>query len=426
MTFHDPSVWWLMSLALLPVIWWRWMSGGRRRGVRYSSVTILRGQGRSLRTRLRCLIPLLRTLAIALLIVCLARPQKGNEETRIFAEGIAVQMLVDLSGRLEALDFQIDGKRANRLEAIKKVSREFIQGTGGGGGDLPGRPDDLIGLVVFGTYADSLAPLTLDHDMALALLDRCETYGSVARQREMMELQREGRRLERSDPARARSLLAEAERLQGEGGTAIGDAIALGVERLQALRRDRRRVAPSGALGGGAGGGGGGEGEIKSNVMILLTDGAQTAGDLSPVEGARLAARYDIKVYTVGVGTPDQFLIPSVDQFGEVRYEAPGGRFGMASYANYRLDEATLQEVARLTGGRYFYAKDTGSLRSIYAEIDELEKTRTQERRYMQYKDLATETTVLGSVTVPPLLLIVLGLLALETLLRHTVLRSVP
>lgn len=407
MTFHYPSVWWLLAMAFLPVIWWRWMSRKHRPTVRYSSVAVLRRQGRSLRTRMRHLIPLLRTLAVALLIVCLARPRKGNEETRIFAEGIAIQMLVDLSGSMEALDFQIDGQRANRLQAIKKVSREFVQGTGD---DLTGRPDDLIGLIVFGTYADSLAPLTLDHDMALSLLDACETYGSVERQRKMMELQREARRVSRSDPAKSRLLMAELERVQGEGGTAIGDAIALGVERLQALRRDQRRLAER-------------DGEIKSNVMILLTDGAQTAGDLTPVEGARLAAQYDIKIYTIGVGTTDQFLLPTVNELGQVRYTAPRGRSGMASY---RLDEATLRRVAELTDGRYFYAKDTESLRSIYTEIDELEKTKTEERRYMQYKELATETTVLGSVTLPPLLLVVLGLLVLEILLRNTVLRGLP
>ena len=407
MTFHHPSIWWLLAMAFLPVIWWRWISRKRRPTIRYSSVAILGRLDRTLRTRMRHLIPILRTLALALLIICMARPRKGNEETRIFAEGIAIQMLVDLSGSMEALDFQIDGRRANRLQAVKKVLREFIQGTGD---HLAGRPDDLIGLIVFGTYADSLAPLTLDHDLALALLDECQTYNSIERQREMMELQREARRLLRSSPAQSASLMAELESMRDEGGTAIGDAIALGVERLQALRRDQRRLTER-------------NGEIRSRVMILLTDGSQTAGDLSPVDGARLAAQYDIKIYTIGVGTTDQFLLPTIDERGRVQYTASGGRSDMASY---RLDEATLREVAELTDGRYFYAKDTESLRSIYEEIDELEKTKTQERRFMQYTDLATATTVLGVVTLPPLLLGVLGLLVLEILLKNTVLRGLP
>ena len=204
--------------------------------------------------------------------------------------------------------------------------------------------------------------------------------------------------------------MAELESMQDERGTAIGDAIALGVERLQALRRDQRRLTER-------------NGEIRSRVMILLTDGSQTAGDLSPVDGARLAAQYDIKIYTIGVGTTDQFLLPTIDERGRVQYTASGGRSDMASY---RLDEATLREVAELTDGRYFYAKDTESLRSIYEEIDELEKTKTQERRFMQYTDLATATTVLGVVTLPPLLLGVLGLLVLEILLKNTVLRGLP
>ena len=123
------------------------------------------------------------------------------------------------------------------------------------------------------------------------------------------------------------------------------------------------------------------------------------------------------------VGTTDQFLLPTIDERGRVQYTASGGRSDMACY---RLDEATLREVAELTDGRYFYAKDTESLRSIYEEIDELEKTKTQERRFMQYTDLATATTVLGAVTLPPLLLGVLGLLVLEILLKNTVLRGLP
>ena len=193
MSFHQPSVWFLLVLLALPALWWRNRGGRHRSALIFSSIGPLVAAGGSWATRLRWLVPALRAGAIALLIVCVARPRKANEQTRVLTEGIAIQLIIDRSGSMLAEDFERQGQPVNRLETVKAVVRDFVAGSEG----LRGRPDDLIGLITFATYADSLSPLTLDHRF---LLD------AIA-----------GTEVSASDEDRA---------------TAIGDAIALGVERM--------------------------------------------------------------------------------------------------------------------------------------------------------------------------------------------------
>lgn len=363
MTFHQDSIMFLTLLALLPLIWWRWLAASRRGAVRFSSVAPLRKQRPTWAVRARHIIPLLRTLAVGLLIVALARPQKGDEETEIIAEGIAIQLLVDRSSSMLAEDFQIDGKPANRLTVVKSVARDFVLGRPDD--DLPGRTNDLIGLIAFAGYADGICPTTLDHEHLMETLKQVQ--------------------------------IAES---RSEDGTAIGDAIALGVERMREL--DRRREADRAA-------------QIKSKVLVLLTDGEQTTGDLTPEQGAELAKALGVKVYTIGVGTEGTAPMPQM-VFGQKRMvPVPVG-----------IDEATLKQVARITGGEYFRAKDTESLRRIYARIDELERTETQEKRYLQHVELATTPVTLGGWRCPPILLVVIALLALEVLLANTRFRRIP
>src|SRR6185369_11479797 len=141
----------------------------RRRGratLLYSSVALLRGAPVTLAQRARRLLPWLRFAALALVTVGLARPQQGMEEFRVRTEGIAIVMAIDQSGSMQALDFQVDGKRRNRLEVVKRVFREFVEGKGA----LQGRPDDKIGLVSFGGFASDRCPLTLDHGALLQVL----------------------------------------------------------------------------------------------------------------------------------------------------------------------------------------------------------------------------------------------------------------
>ena len=343
----------LLPLALLP--WWRFFDGRMRGTIRYSATELLAACTGGIWQRFRMVPTLLRTLAIATLVVCLARPGKADEQTRVFVEGVAIQMLVDRSSSMQALDFTLAGRPVDRLTAVKSVGRDFIEG----GDGLTGRPDDLIGLITFAGYADSLCPLTLDHDHVLQVLNSVR--------------------------------LAER---QDEDGTAIGDAIALAVERLRDLE---------------------GRKEIKSRIMILLTDGENTAGDLDPEVAAEIAKTYGIKIYTIGVGTRGFAKIPVQFMGRTVLRDVP-----------VNIDEDTLRAVARATGGEYFRATDTDSLVKIYETIDSLEKTRTEQRRYRQFDDFATDRFRLAGLTMPPLLVVPLVLLGLDLLLAGTRLRRLP
>ena len=140
--------------------------------------------------------------------------------------------------------------------------------------------------------------------------------------------------------------------------------------------------------------------KVKSKVIILLTDGHNNAGDLAPLQAAQLAEALGIRMYTIGIGS---------QRLGEAQ-----------------VDAEQMRKAAETTGGRYFRAADTQSLHRVYAEINKLEKTETEERRYLQYRQLATSSLVLGGVSVPPLLLIVVVLLVLEIVLANTRLRRIP
>jgi len=362
MTLHESYWWFLLLAALLPLIWWRWIRRDRYSSMKFSSTETVQQLGGTWVTRARHILPALRTCTVILLVLILVRPQKGNQQTRIFSEGIAVQLLIDRSGSMEAMDFRVDGKPVDRLAAVKNVVEDFVLGDE----HLPGRPDDLIGMIAYGTHADSTCPLTLDHEYLIHALKQTEIA-----------------------------------KTQAEGQTAIGDAIALGVERLRALENQRRiRQAH----------------KIKSKIMILLTDGESNAGDIEPVKAAELAATYDIKIYTIGAGTKGMAPVPAVDVFGRKYYRK----------MPVSIDEETLKKIADTTDGQYYRATDTDSLKKVYAEIDKLEKTKTEEKRYMQYKELATESVALGSLRMPPLFLAVFILLALEVVLANTRFRRIP
>ncbi len=359
--------WCLLLMLLVPLIWWRWWRQAGRASVRFSSLALLRGSRGSLRVRLRFLVPLLRSLVVVLLAVCLARPQAEDEQARVFSEGIAIQLLVDRSGSMRAMDFRIAGKPVDRLAAVKRVVREFVEGDGR---ELRGRGDDLIGMIVFAGFADSRCPLTLDHAYLLETLQ----------QTEIVDVRREGRE---------------------EDGTAIGEAIALAVEKFRDLDERQSRMEAA---------------RIKSRIMVLLTDGENNRGDISPERAAEMAAAFGIKIYTIGAGTKGMAPMPMIDLFGREQLIAQP----------VSIDEDALKEIAASTGGRYFRATDTDSLKEIYSQIDQLERVKLEEKRYAARRDLATAPVSLGKWRLPSLLLMALGLLVLEVLLANTVFRRVP
>ncbi|MCH5377544.1 MAG: VWA domain-containing protein [Planctomycetes bacterium] len=347
-------LWLLLCLPVLAAIWWS-MRRRRQAAMLYSSVDLLRGLPVTFATRVKRMLPGIRAAGVVLAVMALARPQQGLQEFRIRTEGIAIQMCLDRSGSMQAMDFELDHRPVNRLTAVKQVFRDFVAGRG----ELPGRPDDLIGLISFGGFAEALAPLTLDHGALLQVLETVDI----------------------PQPIRdARGRVINGDLLEEEMATAIGDAVTLAIDRLK-------------------------DAKAKSKVIILLSDGEQTAGIVEPEKAAEAAKAFGIKIYAIGVGTTGRAPFPAVDATGR---ELLVPRF-------VRLDEATLKAMASTTGGEYFNAQDTRALVDVYAEIDRLEKTLTEGRLYTEYRELYLWFLLPG-----------LGLILLESALSATRFRSLP
>jgi Ca-activated chloride channel family protein len=325
----DSAFWLLVAPAALGALWWRFRPRSRPAAL-FSSVSELKGLPVTLAQRLRHGLRYLYALGICLVIVGLARPQAGKAETRIRGKGIAIEIVLDISGSMEALDFQLDGKDVSRLEAVKHVVRDFVLGSRQS--RLAGRPEDLIGLVAFGGFADSKCPLTLDHGALVDIVSELDVPRPL-----------------RDSQGR----VINAQSLQEELATAIGDGVALGVDRLRGA-------------------------EARSKVLILLTDGDCNAGVVDPREAAGIAAESGIRLYTIGIGRNGTVPFPQEDGFGN-RVLVP---------ARFRVDEELLREMAKTGKGRYFHASNSESLIQVYAEIDALEKSQLEETKFSEYTEL--------------------------------------
>lgn len=349
---HLDSPWALLILLTVPALLW-WRSRGRAGSVRFSSIGQASRSGRSWRQRLLFVPVLLRVLVFVCLALALARPQFGLERVKDISQGIAIEMIVDRSGSMGA-EMEYAGARLSRLDVVKRVFKAFVMGDG----DLRGRPNDLIGMIAFARYPDTVCPLTLAHGALTPFLDSVRL-------------------------AQRRS----------EDGTAIGDALALGAARLktaaETLRRQRREV--------GAGY------EITSKVIILLTDGENNSGKRQPMQAAKLAADWGIKVHTIGVGGGEAVTTMRTP-FGD--YKVPTGP---------GVDDRTLKAIAAATGGIYRRADNAEALEAIYKEIDALERDEIESIRYVDYREWFV-----------PLALTALLLLGLEVILSATIFRKVP
>jgi Ca-activated chloride channel family protein len=165
-----------------------------------------------------------------------------------------------------------------------------------------------------------------------------------------------------------------------EDGTAIGTALTNAVKRLR-------------------------ESRAKSKVVILLTDGNNNAGEIAPEAAADAAKELKVTVYTIGAGSQGLVPYPAIDAWGRKHYQM----------VEINLDEELLQKIAATTGGRYFRATDTESLKTIFERIDRMEKTRVEMAKYSEYKDLY-----------PYFLFGALGMLLLEGILANTICRRLP
>lgn len=315
--FRDPAF--LLLALLAPLAYW--LATRSHSQIRYSSLSIVDVAPGSMRVRLSIVPAILMGVSVLLISIALAGPRTPDAETKVSREGIAIMMVVDHSGSMQARDLVKDDYSVDRLTVVKDVFREFVLGESqqsGKGQSGGGRPDDTIGLIAFAGYADSLCPLTLDHGNLTAMADELEIVST-----------------------------------QDEDGTAIGDGLALAVERL------RRSKA-------------------KSKVAILLTDGVQNAGIIDPKQAAQVAAASDVKVYCIGTGTQGRAPFPTTNPFS--------GRPELRMI-EVEIDEDTLKMIAEKTGGQYFRATDREALTQVYAEIDALERTEVTEYRYLQYDD---------------------------------------
>lgn len=360
MRFAHP--WLLLLLLLVPLA--LWLGARRTASAPVSSALVFGGLRPTARQRIAWLPLALRAIAAVLVIVALARPQGGVGRTRVSTEGIALMLVVDRSGSMgEALNFR--GQPMSRLEAVKRVFREFVLGDGE---TLPGRPNDLLGLVAFARSAETVCPLVRDP----AALARLSDTLAIAQSR-------------------------------AENATAIGDGVALAAARLQKAEEDLAQREAQVRAGSAAV-----EEDVKpefaitSKVIVLLTDGRANAGDITPMQAAQLAAEWGIRIYAIGIGDDVQGMIRRSD--GAFVIRGGGG-----------VDMETLQAMAQETGGRAWVAGDADALRDAYAEIDRLEKTRMDSVEYTDYEERFT-----------PLALGAMLALGLDALLVATLLRRSP
>jgi len=244
---------------------------------------------------------LLLLLGWLALITATARPAWVGDPVEVSRSGRDLMLAIDLSGSMEEKDFQLRGRRVDRLTATKAVAGEFIKK----------REGDRIGLILFGDQAYLQTPLTFDRQTVHRLLNESAT------------------------------------RLAGRN-TAIGDAIGLAIKQLRKQ-------------------------EDRQQVLILMTDGTNTAGRVGPLEAAKMAAQEKLKIYTVGIGAAPR---------------TKRGLFGMRSAGRSDLDEKTLKAIAKETGGQYFRAHNTREFARIYEELDRLEPVEKESESYRPRHDL--------------------------------------
>lgn len=296
MRFAHP--WLFLLLLVIPVLLW-WRAHRRGPAVNFPDSALLKKLPVSPVVRLQPVLTALYILGLSCLIVAIARPQRGLQESRVNTEGVDIVLLLDLSTSMETPDFSRNGQRQTRIESAKQVISEFISK----------RKDDRIGMVGFAALPYSIAPLTLDHSWLVQRMDGLRT-GML------------------------------------EDGTAIGDAIASAVNRLR-------------------------DSKAKSRIVILLTDGINNRGELTPENAAQAAAALGIKIYTIGIG---------------------GGlpvQQGFFTLPPQEIDEATLKRIAEKSKAGFFRARDMKTLEEVYDRINQLEKTEIEMKQFTRFEEKA-------------------------------------
>lgn len=327
MIFANPTYLYLLLLLIPMIGWYIWKLSRSDASFQLSTVQAFDGVPTSYKVYLRHAPFILRVLAIATLILVLARPQSTDNWQNSSTEGIDIMFAMDISGSMLAEDL-----KPNRLEAAKDVAASFING----------RPTDNIGLVLFSGESFTQCPLTTDHTVLLNLFKDIQS-GMI------------------------------------EDGTAIGLGLANAVSRIK-------------------------DSQAKSKVIILLTDGSNNMGEIAPLTAAQIAKSFGIRVYAIGVGTEGEAPYPFQTAFGVKYQNVP-----------VDIDEKTLTQIAVETGGQYFRATDNKSLKAIYSEIDQMEKTKISVQEFSKKQEEYKYFALLAFL-----------ILLIEILLRNTLLRNIP
>ena len=328
MFFEYPRLLWLELLPLLLVFHYIYLEWRQRAPhLRVSSIVPWKKSGATVFSVIRHLPFVLRTLALFMIILAIARPRSSGEIEKVESEGIDIMLAMDVSTSMLARDFTPD-----RLSAAKDIAIEFIAQ----------RPYDRIGIVVFAGESFTQCPMTTDRATLINLMKEIQT-----------------------------DLI--------EDGTAIGNGLATAVARMK-------------------------DSDAKSRVVILLTDGVNNSGEITPQMAAQIAMTYGVRVYTIGVGAKGLAPYPVMTPWGvdiqKIQVE---------------IDEDLLKEIAQTTGGQYFRATDNTKLMEIYSEINKMETVRTTVDSFPVYKELFGRYA-----------LVALAALLLEFLLRVFVLRRLP
>lgn len=256
--------------------------------------------------------------SLILLIFAAARPQKATLTKGIPKEGIAIELVVDISSSMD-ISMPFQNSSLSRMEVTKQVVEQFATE----------RPNDLIGLISFARYADTICPLTLSHDSLLYFIQNLAI-----------------------------------ESRPNEDGTAFGDALSLAAARLKTA--DERYAEKDKKT----------DYTINSKVIILLTDGNNNCGRHLPMEGAALAKQWNIRVHTISIiDTPDTKTIQTPDGPVEIEDEP-------------LAQERILRKISETTGGIYRRATDEASLRDIYNEINTMETSEIESIRYETFIDI--------------------------------------
>jgi Ca-activated chloride channel family protein len=320
--FGNPE-WLFLALAVPPLVWW-WLRQ-RRGALRYSDTLFLAELPAGRRRLAAWGGAALRAAGLFLLVVGLAGPRWADARSRLSTEGIAISIVVDVSGSMAEEDFEWDKQRISRLQAVKKVFHLFVSGgTAPGGERLEGRPNDLIGLITFATRPNTACPLTLSHDVLLQMLQA-----------------------------------EEPRTVPGESQTNIGDAIAWGVIALDKAK-PRRKVLVLFTDG-------------EHNVEKLKDGSGRDVDVLKPRQAAQLAAARGFPIYAIDAG-------------GESA-GAEAEREGQPRSAEDRAKAVkTLKAISeKMTKGKYFRAQDTASLIEVCREIDRLERQDIESFQYRYY-----------------------------------------